>query len=63
MRYKRSIDNNTFSRKLTSNGDSITLAIPPRFLKFLGARKGTILCILCQKKKKGRFIAIWRKGT
>ena len=51
-----------FERKLGINGNSISINIPPELLTFLNVKEGDDLILTAQQKKKGKFIALWRKG-
>ena len=50
-----------FERKASTSGNSIVISLPPELMAYLDIKQGDDLCLIGQEKKKGKFLAIWKK--
>jgi len=54
-------DTVTFQRKAFATGGSMAVIIPPELCDFLGIDSTSDLILAAYSKKKGKFIAVWKK--
>jgi len=51
----------TFERTYAKRGDSMSIVIPKELGEYLQLTEGDTIQLAAYTKKKGRFIAIWKK--